>query len=75
MIKKFTILGFILMSGGFGMALAIIISMIVGNSFYGLDTLVEKGTVVLGAFIVGGIGLGIFVKVMKDEEKQKEEQS
>ncbi len=73
--KLFPIISGILIIGGFGVALAVIISMLVGSSYFGFDTLELKGTVVLGAFIVGGIGLGIYVKIMNDNEKKKEEQS
>ncbi len=73
--KLIPIISGILIIGGFGTALAVIISMIVESSYFGFDTLEQKGTVVLGAFIVGGIGLGIYVKIINDDEKKKEEQS
>ncbi len=73
--KLIPIISGILIIGGFGTALAVIISMIVESSYFGFDTLEQKGTVVLGAFIVGGIGLGIYVKIISDDEKKKEEQS
>jgi len=61
----------VLIATGFGLVVLAILSFFI-EGIFDPNTIEQKGLIVLGGFLVGGIGLGLYVS-NREEKKEKNE--